>query len=93
MNRDFYNQDTVSEIIEKYCADHQINESDFAVLIGVHATHLSRIKRGLMCSPEILQKIAALGGRRPQDLVRDIPDEIRQKLILSGAKNGLPVAV
>lgn len=93
MKGDFYDSDEVTNIIESYCQAHNINEADFAELVGIHPTSLSRIKAGKHCSPENLQKIAALGKKDLSDLVRAVPDNVKQAIQLSGANNNLPACV
>ena len=93
MNSEFYNHEKVAEIIESYCQSNEIDEKDFADLIGVHPTHLSRIKKGLMCSPDLLQKIAALGRMEPSNLIRQTPDSVKQILKQNGINKNIPAIV
>ena len=83
MKGDFYNHDAVAEIINDYCKSNKINEEGFAKIIGIHPTSLSRIKKGKMCSPENLQKIAVLGNKELKDLVRNVPENIKKQIGLS----------
>lgn len=73
VNRELYNPDRVAELIKNYCELHDINEADYAALIGVHPGSLSRIKAGKMCSPETLARIAALGQVGLHSLIYDNP--------------------
>lgn len=93
MTGELYDSDHVAKLIETYCEQHRIDEADFAVLVGVHPAHLSRIKKGKMCSPEILAKIAALGAVSLRELIRDIPERFKQELCEKGRLKGLPVSI
>lgn len=93
MTNEFYNEAKVVKIIADYCAEYGIGENDFADLIQVHPTHLSRIKAGKMCSEEALCKIAALGKVQMTDLLREIPARIKTEIISAGRSKNLPVFV
>ena len=93
MNKDQYKNEKVGEIIQTYCAEHKINESDFAALLGIHPASLPRIKSGETCDYKMLSKIALLGKTEIAELLRSIPDSLKQEIILSGNEKGLPVYV
>lgn len=93
MNSEFYNHEKVCEIVEKYCAEHQIDEYNFATLIDVHPTSLSRIKAGKMASHESLFKIAALGKVEIQEIFQSIPARVKSEIATSGRENNLPAVV
>lgn len=93
MNKDFYDQTKVSKVIESYCKEHGINESDFALLVGVHPGHLPRIKSGEMCSYKSLSKIALLGNKTVAYFLRPIPSNLKSEIIAVGAAKSLPVFV
>lgn len=93
MNGDFYNFGLVSDLITAYCKQNDLNESDYATLIGVQPPSLSRIKAGKGCSPETLAKIAALGGISIRELMTEEPAGVKEQLYAAGQANGLPVSV
>jgi DNA-binding Xre family transcriptional regulator len=93
MNKDFYNHIKVTSIIESYCASHKINESDLARLVGVHPSHLPRVKSGEMCSYKTLSKIALLGKVEVSDLLMPIPNKLKTEIIAAGKLKSLPVFV
>ena len=93
MNREFYNHEKVADIIENYCYEHRIKEAVFAQLIGVHPSHLPRIKKGEMCSIDVLGKIAALGKMQLRDLVNDTPERLKQELFSIGQQKIIAVCV
>lgn len=93
MNGEFYNHKKVAEIVEQYCYEHRMSESDFADLLGVHSAHLPRIKGGKMCSYEILCKIAALGKIEISELLRAVPDSLKREMIQIGSQKNIPVFV
>jgi hypothetical protein len=65
----FYDHNKVSALIEGYCKENNINQGRFAVLVGRHETHISRVKAGKMASMEVLAKIASLCKVPLQDLI------------------------
>jgi hypothetical protein len=91
MNKEHYKNELVKEIIEGYCSEHKINEKDFALLIDVHPAHLPRIKSGEMCSYDTLGKIAILGGQKIEELLRPLPNSLREEILQIGNQKGLPV--
>ena len=93
MNSEFYNHKKVSEIVEDYCKENQIDEYDFATLIDVHPTSLSRIKAGKMASHEALFKIAALGKVEINEIFQSIPARVKSEIRLSGQINNLPAVI
>jgi hypothetical protein len=93
MNKELYNHEEVKRIIENYCSENQINESDVALLIGVHPAHLPRIKSGEMCSYKTLGKIALLGKVSINDLLQPIPCSFKDEIIEIGRQKSIPVCV
>lgn len=93
MNAEFYDHQKVKKIIEDYCYEQRINEADFAELIGVHAGHLTRIKKGEMVSHDSLAKIATLGKVQLKDLILDTPERLKKELVQIGQQKNIPVCV
>lgn len=93
MNAEFYNAEKVKTIIEDYCYEHRIKESQFAELIDVHPAHLPRIKKGEMASMDSLGKIAALGKIQLKDLMNDTPDRLKKELFDIGQEKNISVSI
>lgn len=93
MNAEFYDHIKVKKIVENYCREHRISEADFAALLDVHSGHLPRIKKGEMCSVEILGKIAALGRIPLKDLILDTPERLKKELSDIGSQKNIAVSV
>jgi hypothetical protein len=93
MKGELYDHPKVAELIKDYCKEHDIRESEYATLIGVHASHLPRIKKGEMCSPEVLHKIAALAKMSVKELLLDTPDSLKDQINQTARQNKIPVCV
>lgn len=93
MNKEQYDNEKVSTIIENYCAENKINERDVAALLNIHPASLPRIKSGETCDFKMLSKIAILGKIAIADLLRPLPESLRNEIILLGQEKGLPVSV
>lgn len=93
MKGEFYKHEKVAKIIEDYCFEHRIKESTFAVLLGVHPAHLPRIKKGEMCSIDVLGKIAALGKVQITELINNTPDRLKSELFQVGKQKNITVCV
>jgi transcriptional regulator with XRE-family HTH domain len=93
MNSEYYDHNLASRLIERYCEEHGIKESEYADLLDVHPGSLSRIKAGKMASPQVLAKIAALGKVSVRDLINEAPESAKAELFTAGRKKSLPVCV
>lgn len=79
-DKKFYDNLELSECIKTFCDQNKINEADFAELVGIHPTTLSRIKAGKHCSPRNLQKLTAFLGESTKRFIKDVDEPTKREI-------------